>query len=176
MKKTIANYKRQYKEEKGLFFVYFILRLIVILILIRSVMRRDYQAVFYCVLSLVLFMLPTFLERRHNIALPNTLEVIVLLFIFANEILGELGSYFVNVPNWDTLMHTTSGFLMAAVGFALIDILNRSERFTLRMSPFYVAFMAFCFSMTVGVIWEFFEFSIDRFAGGDMQKDYIVNA
>ena len=176
MRKLLAQLKTQYQTEKSMFFVYFILRLIVLGILIRAITRLDYQAIFYCVLSLILFMLPTTLEHRLKITLPNTLEVIILFFIFANEILGELGSYFVNVPNWDTLMHTTTGFLAAAVGFALIDMLNRSERFTFRMSPFYVAFTAFCFSMTVGVIWEFFEFAVDRFLGGDMQKDTVISA
>ena len=59
---------------------------------------------------------------------------------------------------WDTILHTTNGFLMAAIGFALIDLFNRSDRFSIKMSPYFVAFFAFCFSMTVGVLWEFFEF------------------
>ena len=65
---------------------------------------------------------------------------------------------------------------MAAIGFALIDILNQDPRFHINMSPFFVAFVAFCFSMTVGVVWEFFEFGMDQIFGMDMQKDFIVNA
>ena len=65
---------------------------------------------------------------------------------------------------------------MAAIGFALIDLFNRSERFSMKMSPYFVAFFAFCFSMTVGVVWEFFEFGMDWFFHTDMQKDWILPA
>jgi hypothetical protein len=174
-KAITASAKEQYKSNKFLFFVYFFLRLIVLGILVRSIWRGDYQSTFYCLLSLLLFCIPPFVEHRLKIDVPDTLEIIILFFIFSNEILGELASFFVNVPNWDTLMHTISGFLCAAIGFSLVDILNREDKFSFNLSPLYVAFAAFCFSMTVGVIWEFFEFSMDHFFGGDMQKDYVIN-
>ena len=104
------------------------------------------------------------------------MEIIILLFIFAAEILGELASFYVRVPNWDTMLHTVNGFLCAAIGFALVDMLNRNERFSFELSPVYLALVAFCFSMTVGVLWEFFEFAADRFVGLDMQKDTVVKA
>jgi hypothetical protein len=90
--------------------------------------------------------------------------------------LGEINAFYVKIPVWDTILHTTNGFLMAAIGFALIDLFNRSDRFSIKMSPYFVAFFAFCFSMTVGVLWEFFEFSMDWFFRLDMQKDWIVPA
>ena len=108
--------------------------------------------------------------------LPGTLEVIILLFIFAAEILGEINSFYIRVPHWDTMLHTMNGFLCAAIGFALIDLLNRSERFSFQLSPFYLAIVAFCFSMTVGVLWEFFEYTGDRVLGFDMQKDTILSS
>ena len=79
------------------------------------------------------------------------------------------------IPHWDTMLHTVNGFLCAAVGFALIDIFNRNEKFKFQLSPLYVAIVAFCFSMTIGVLWEFFEFGVDNFLGMDMQKDVIIN-
>ena len=97
------------------------------------------------------------------------------LFIFAAEILGELNAYYVKVPCWDDILHTVNGFLCAAVGFALIDILNRNEKFKFQLSPLYVAIVAFCFSMTIGVLWEFFEFGVDNLLGMDMQKDVVIN-
>ena len=81
----------------------------------------------------------------------KTTLTVYLLFIFAAEILGELASFYVRVPNWDTMLHTVNGFLCAAVGFALVDMINRNERFSLKLSPVYLAIVAFCFSMTVGV-------------------------
>ena len=119
--------------------------------------------------------MPSILERRLDIDLPDTLEIIILLFIYAAEILGEINAYYVTFPHWDTLLHTLNGFLCAAVGFSLLDLLNRHERATFSLSPLYLAVVAFCFSMTVGVLWEFFEFWMDRLFYLDMQKDTIVH-
>ena len=125
---------------------------------------------------LALFLLPFFIQQNFGIELPSTLEIIILLFIFASEILGELKCYFITYPHWDSMLHTTTGFLCAATGFALIDILNRNSKIKFQLSPIYVALAAFCFSMTVGVLWEFFEFGMDRLFMMDMQKDTVVNA
>lgn len=163
-------------EQKGLLYtVYFVLRVLVILMMVAAVFNRSYENVLLCVLTLFLFMLPSAFERRLRIDLPDTLEIIILLFIFAAEILGEIQDYYITFPYWDTMLHTLNGFLCAAIGFALVDILNRTERVSLSLSPFYMAVVAFCFSMTVGVLWEFFEFSMDYFFHFDMQKDTILN-
>ncbi len=163
------------KEHKATFAVYIVLRAFVITSLVISLIRRDFESAFVCALSLILFLVPAFLERNLKIELPSVLEIIVLLFIFAAEILGELNAYYVKVPFWDDILHTVNGFLCAAVGFALIDIFNRNEKFKFQLSPLYVAIVAFCFSMTIGVLWEFFEFGVDNFLGFDMQKDVVVN-
>ena len=102
-------------------------------------------------------------------------QAIIFAFIFAAEILGEVNHYYVRFPGWDTMLHTMNGFLCAAIGFSLIYLLNRSSQ-EFNLSPFYLATVAFCFSMTVGVIWEFFECSMDLFFGLDMQKDFIVKS
>ncbi|MBQ5630801.1 MAG: hypothetical protein IIV15_05765, partial [Ruminococcus sp.] len=127
------------------------------------------------VFTLILFLLPAFVQKTFNVELPSTLEIIVLIFIFAAEILGELAEYYVKFSIWDTMLHTTTGFLAAAIGLSLIDLLNRSDRFQIKLSPFFVALVSFCFSMTVGVLWEFFEFAMDVFFRTDMQKDSILH-
>ena len=97
-----------------------------------------------------------------KIELPTTLEIIVLLFIFGAEILGEIAEFYLVFPFWDTVLHTLNGFLAAAIGFSLVDLLNRSERTVFHLSPLFTAIVAFCFSMTIGVVWEFFEFGMDQ--------------
>ena len=170
----IRELKDNIKENKITFAVYVVLRAFVLTSLIISLMRGDLESAFVCLLSLILFLVPSFLEKSLKIYLPSVLEIIVLLFIFAAEILGELNAYYVKIPFWDTMLHTINGFLCAAVGFALIDILNRNDKFKFQLSPLYVAIVAFCFSMTIGVLWEFFEFGVDLFLGFDMQKDTII--
>ena len=163
------------RRQPVVFAVYLVLRLIVLASLVSAILRQEYESAFVCVLVLFLFMLPFFIQKNFGIRLPSTLEIIILLFIFAAEILGELQSYFIQYPYWDTMLHTTNGFLCAAVGFSLIDILNRDAKIKFTLSPVYVALAAFCFSMTIGVLWEFFEFGMDRLVHMDMQKDTIVH-
>ena len=167
--------KEQIKREPGLFTVYILLRTAVIGMMIAQIFNRDWQNVMLCILSLFLFTIPSFIERNWHIDIPNTLEVIVLCFIFAAEILGEIRAFYVKVPGWDTALHTVTGFLSAAVGFSLVDIINRNENTKLYLSPVYVAIGAFCFSMTIGVLWEFFEFAGDMLFDLDSQKDTIVH-
>ena len=149
---------------------------LVLLSVVRQFFLGSYHNMFLGILTLILFMIPELIEKKVGVVIPTGLKSIILIFIFAAEILGEINAFYIKIPIWDTMLHTTNGFLMAAIGFALIDLFNRSERFSLKMSPYFVAFTAFCFSMTVGVVWEFFEFGMDWFFHTDMQKDWILPA
>lgn len=168
--------KTLWREKKAVTIVYVFLRTSVVLVMLAQIFNRNFENVFLCVLTLLLFMMPALLERKLDIDLPNTLEIIILLFIYAAEILGEIGAYYVTFPYWDTVLHTLNGFLCAAIGFSLLDILNRQNRARFHLSPLYLAIVAFCFSMTVGVVWEFFECTMDQFFFLDMQKDTVVNS
>lgn len=151
-----------------------VLLVLVLLSIIRQFMLGSYHNMFLGILTLMLFAVPKIIEKKLRVSIPVGLETVILIFIFSAEILGEINAFYVKIPIWDTMLHTTNGFLMAAIGFALIDIFNRSEKFSIKMSPYFVAFFAFCFSMTVGVVWEFFEFGMDWFFHTDMQKDWII--
>ncbi len=171
----MTSLSERIKKGKKLFVVYILLRLAIILVMIAQFFNGNYENVFLCVLSLILFTIPSFIEDNYHIDIPNTLEIIILVFIFAAEILGEISSYYVRYPFWDTALHTTTGFLAAAVGFSLVDILNSNERIRFNLSPIFMTVVAFCFSMTIAVIWEFIEFSIDYIFGLDMQKDTVIH-
>ena len=166
---------RHIQNKKLVLTIYLLLRASVILMLVMQLLNQNYENVMLCVLTLVLFLLPSAIERRLAIDLPDTLEIIILLFIYAAEILGEIRAYYIQFPYWDTMLHTLNGFLCAAIGFSLVDLLNRQERFSLSLSPFFMAVVAFCFSMTIGVLWEFFEFAMDHLVLFDMQKDTVLD-
>lgn len=151
-----------------------VLSFFIVLTFVRAAFMHRYENMFVCVLSLVLFCVPVLIERSLDIDIPPVMEGIIYCFIFAAEILGEINSFYTIIPGWDTMLHTINGFLVAAVGFSLVDLFNRSERFSFKLSPLFLAIVAFCFSMTVGVLWEFFEFGADQMMGTDMQKDFIV--
>lgn len=162
------------KQKPTVSLVYLVLRLSVILVMVAQFFNGNFQNVFLCGLTLILFLLPTIFEHKLQVDLPDTLEIIIMLFIFAAEILGEIRAYYTTYQGWDTMLHTLNGFLCAAIGFSLVDMLNREECFSLELSPAFMAIVAFCFSMTIGVLWEFFECLMDYFFLLDMQKDTIV--
>jgi len=172
---NLRSARKTIKKKPVVSAVYFVLRAAVILVMIAQFFNGNFENVFLCGLTLILFLMPTILERRLKIDLPDTLEIIILLFIFSAEILGEIRSYYTTYQGWDTMLHTLNGFLCAAIGFSLVDMLNREERFSLELSPAFMAVVAFCFSMTIGVLWEFFECLMDQFFLLDMQKDMVVS-
>ncbi len=171
-----SSAKAQIKQNKLPFAIYMILRIFVIASMILAAVRGQFENVFVYALTLVLFLLPAAIEKKLKIDFPDTFEIIILLFIFSAEVLGEIHDYYMRVPYWDTMLHTINGFLFAAVGFSLVDVMNRNPNIKFHLSPVYLAVVAFCFSMTIGVFWEFFEFGCDMLLGKDMQKDFIINA
>ncbi len=174
-KSYIRRLREKQKASKASFILVTILRLLVILSAVRHTMRGEYEAMATCILVLALFFVPAVMEDRLKMDIPPIFEGIIYLFIFSAEILGEVNHFYVRIHGWDSMLHTTNGFLCAAVGFSLVYLLNRNHR-GIMLTPLYMTLMAFCFSMTVGVIWEFFEFGADRFLGKDMQKDFIVDS
>lgn len=166
--------KEEYKESrKGVLIVYLLLRFLVILVMVRQIFLHNYWNAFLCILVLIQFLIPYFITKKLKIELPSIFEIIILLFIFSSEVLGEIQNFYGVFKHFDTVLHTLNGFLCAAVGFSLIDLCNNnSEKFNL--SPLYLTIVAFCFSMTIGVLWEFLEYSIDKVMLSDMQKDKLV--
>ncbi len=161
------------KKEVRNITVYIVLRFLVILTMVFSFLRGNYDNVFVCFLALALFTIPNIVERKLKVDLPNTLESIIYLFIFSAQILGEIRNFYGMIPWWDTMLHTINGFLFAGIGFALIDILNKSEKVKLYLSPLYVVVVAISFSITIGTVWEFFEYTLDQ-GYNDTQKDDLL--
>ena len=155
--------------------VYFVIRGATVGVLLHSIYRGKWENAMTCLLTLGLMFIPSFAERRLKITLPCTLEIMMVCFVFAANILGEISSFYEKIPSLDTILHTINGFICAGVGFGLIDILNENKRVKMNLSPIFVVLFSFCFSMTAGTVWEFFEFGMDMLFGTDMQKDAVVN-
>lgn len=164
------------KEHTISFVVYIILRMLVILMLCFKMINNDYESVLMCLLTLILLLVPSFAQVTFKIELPTMLEILILCFIFSAQILGEICNFYEIIPFWDTILHTINGFLAAAIGFSLINILNNSEKKYFYLSPIFVIIVSFCFSMTIGVLWEFFEFGMDYFFDMNTQKNTLLQA
>ncbi len=168
--------KHELRENKSAFIVYSLLRLMVIGMMILQIFNRNFQNVFLCILTLILFIMPSVVQATFKVEFPTLLEIIILLFIFAAEILGEISAFYIKFPYWDTILHTLNGFLCAAIGFSLVEIMNDNKKLRFELSPLFMAVVAFCFSMTIGVAWEIFEFLMDTFYHLDMQKDTVIQS
>ncbi len=166
----------QIRKDKAAYIIYLILNSIVAVVLVRTLIQRNFESTFICILAFFLFLIPPFVETAFRVRLPNAMEIIAFFFVFAAEILGEIECFYIKVPFWDTLLHTVNGFLFAAFGFCVVEMLNRSRKTKFDLSPFFCATVAFCLSMTIGVLWEFFEFGADVLFHTDMQKDFILHA
>lgn len=180
MREKLRNFNkavnRELRENKSTFLVYTGLRLLVVGMMVLQIFNKNFENVFLCILTLTLMMIPSVLQATLKIEFPSPLEIIILVFIFAAEILGEISAFYMKFPYWDTILHTLNGFLCAAIGLSLVDILNREKRLKFELLPLFMAITAFCFSMTIGVMWEFFEFGVDNLCHLDMQKDTVINA
>lgn len=176
MERFSKRMKEKYKKtNKKSIAVYFVLRILVIVCMIFQIILGNISNAAMCVIALMLFTLPTIISEKFKIGIPSLLETIIYLFIYAAAILGEINNFYGIIPFWDTLLHTLNGFICAGIGFSLVDLLNQNSK-NINLSPLYISLVAFCFSMTVGILWEFYEFSADAFIKTDMQKDRIVTS
>ncbi|MBQ9784509.1 MAG: hypothetical protein IJW29_03310 [Clostridia bacterium] len=174
VKHFFAAFAKKVRANKISFSIYVLMGLITVSVIVFAIIDRNYESIFTAVLSLILFLIPTFVEESFRIKLPMVLEIIAVLFVFCANILGEIAEFYTRIPFWDDMLHYVSGFIFAAFGFALVDILNRNRNVEFHLSPIFMSLMALCFSVTVGVVWEFFEFSVDYFLHMDMQKDTVI--
>ncbi|MFW6437427.1 MAG: hypothetical protein ACOCZ7_00320 [Armatimonadota bacterium] len=123
-----------------------------------------------CLLGIAALLLPSMLERRLHITIPNFMYILFIIFLYAAIYLGEVRSFYYRVPHWDLILHGFSGLMLGALSFSVISLLNHTERIRTAMSPGFVAVFAFCFAVSMGVMWEIWEFAADGILGLNMQK------
>lgn len=174
MKKNKKIRKIIKSTDKKSLIVYVVIRFLIILCLIMQIIRGQWSNAFLCLVTLILIHAPYFIEKKFKIELPDTLQTIIILFLFAAEILGEINNFFNIFKNWDMMLHTINGFICAGIGFSLVDLMNKNSK-TINLSPSFLILVSFAFSMTIGVMWEFGEFIMDKFFLLDAQKDTQIN-
>lgn len=171
--KTAPTLLEHLKRNKTAYRVYLALLAVTGAVALRSAFIGQWKNLFLACLAALLYLIPPLVEKTARVTLPTGLETVALVFVFASAILGEIANFYALIPLWDSLLHAVCGFMFAAFGFSLADILNRPQK-SRTLSPLFLAFVAFSFAMTVGVLWEFFEFSVDTLFHKDMQKDTLL--
>lgn len=147
-----------------------VVRVLLLVAIVESIYTKKYQNTFIGVISIIMTFYPSILKKKLRVYLPSSLQIIITLFIFAAEFLGEFYEFYYKIPWWDNMLHCISGSVLGIVGFMFVYFLNKTHIKRTKLSPFFIALFAFCFSITIGVFWEFFEFSVDRLLGFNMQK------
>lgn len=163
------------KTNKIAYIIFVILNIACGFVIVWCSLEKRWQGVFFGILAILLLLIPLIVKKTFKVELPTLLECVAYFFVFFAEILGELASFYTKVPLWDTMLHTVCGFIFAAFGFCLFDILNKNHKFKFELSPMFFTILAFCFSITIGTLWEFFEFGMDLLTFADMQKDVIID-
>ena len=137
--------------------------------------RSDYVLMLLqCVLGIIAMCIPSFLRKKFKIEIPNNMYYFYIIFLYAAIFLGEIQDFYYKIKYWDLILHTLSGVMIGFLGFSMVDILNK-ENENVQLNAFFVAFFAFCFAMTLGGIWEMYEFASDSILGTNMQKFALRN-
>jgi len=152
------------------------LRAAVLFLLIYSALGGDPTGVLYCALTMFLLFVPALAERFLSMSLSDTLHILICLFSFSANILGELMEVYLSFPLWDSILHLIAGFVFAGVGLSMIDILGGKKGLMFTLRPILCAVTALCFSAATGVLWECFEYFMDVVFGMDMQKDTLLSS
>ena len=151
------------KEGKIAFAVFCLLWGSTLAVLLQGAASGRWERVFTGALCLVLFLLPPLVEHRFSLRFPAALEISAYLFVFCAGVLGEIGDFYLRFAAWDSILHAANGFWFAGFGFCLFSLFENKRTVRTLPSPAYQSFTAFCFSMTVGALWEIFEFAADLF-------------
>lgn len=131
--------------------------------LVLFILRRDWENVFLTTIVIALTMLPTFVSRRYRVYIPPEFQLIAAAFIFLSLFLGSARDFYYRYWWWDIVLHTGSGFLLGVIGWITLFLLNRTDRLP-GIRPGFMCFFAVTFAVFLGVIWEIFEFAVDRIA------------
>ncbi len=128
-----------------------------------------------CLLGIVALFIPSIISKKWKITIPSSMYIIYVIFLYAAIFLGEVRDFYYRIPHWDTILHTFSGAALGALGFSVVNLLNKQEKLKVNLSPFFVALFSLCFAITMGVVWEIYEFSFDGLLGLNMQKFALEN-
>ncbi|MBR0430898.1 hypothetical protein IJJ05_01240 [Candidatus Saccharibacteria bacterium] len=167
IKKTVEDYFKE--KNKFVLFAFFVIWSLTFIAFINTIIIGDWVKIGLSFAALMFYLIPSFVSYRFKLRLPATLEITFYLFVFASLVLGEVFAFYGPFPFWDIILHLLSGFVIAGIGLSIVEIINKGEK-----SRLFTLLFAFCFSMTLGTMWECLEFTFDMTARTDAQKDAHV--
>ncbi|NLY55988.1 MAG: hypothetical protein GX058_05715 [Firmicutes bacterium] len=158
------------RNEKIRLAIYTILQLSIIIAGIIAIWDREWMNLAFAVFTLFIVNLPSIYERRFKIDIPDDFEVVLVIFIYAALFLGELNEFYFRFWWWDKVLHGVSGLIFGNMGYLIVSYLNQEKKLNVELTPFFVALFSFCFAVTIGAVWEIYEYAMDKFFGFFMQR------
>ncbi|WP_343079322.1 hypothetical protein [Ostreiculturibacter nitratireducens] len=140
---------------------------------VAALIERRWVLVFEAVATILMSMMPVFFARRFGIRLPLRFVAGIGLFLYATIFLGEAYDFYDRYWWWDVLMHGGAAMGFGLMGFLFIFMLFEGDRYA--APAWAMAMIAFCFSVTLGALWEIFEYAMDVNFGMNMQKSGLVD-
>jgi hypothetical protein len=153
--------------------VVLIIQAILALEMVTGVMTQTWPAVFVALSTLALTFLPRHAARFFGIELPGSILAAIVIFIFATLFLGEVADFYERFWWWDVVLHFSSALSFGAMGFLLIFMLFEGDRYA--APAWALAVLAFCVGLSIGALWEIFEFAMDQWFGMNMQKSGLMD-
>ncbi len=147
-----------------------VLLLMMVVEWIVLLIEQLWLSAFLVTLIIATLLSPVIFRKKMDMEIPAEFHLTAVVFIFASLYLGEIQDFYFRFWWWDIALHSSAGLLMGIVGFLLVYLLNESKRVELYMTPVFLSLFAFSFAVTIGTIWEIFEFTMDRLFGLNMQK------
>lgn len=132
---------------------------------------RAWGAFGYSVLTLLLMFLPRLIKSRAKLNLPIEFDMVLVAFMYAAVFLGKVGSAYERYWWWDSVLHTSSGFILGYVGFLLLYLKVQQKK--IQASRKLIGLIIFSIALASGALWEIFEFGLDTIFHGDLQRTGI---
>lgn len=159
--------------DKPKLWIFIVIRLTILIAAIVAIFERNWSSLAMSVITLLVMIIPSIIERRFQLDIPDEFEIVLIVFIYAALFLGEMNQFYFRFWWWDNMLHSFSGLIFGNIGFLVVSYLNSSSKMNIQLSPIFVAIFSFCFAVSIGAIWEIYEFTMDKLFGFIMQRNSL---
>ncbi len=145
----------------------------IFVVIASALFQGQWLVAFSGSIALLLTFAPAMIERRLKLALPVEITLITCVFLYASFALGEVRDFYEKIWWWDLALHGLSALTIGIIGFLGIYVFYKTNRISVAAG--WIATITFALAVSLGAIWEIFEFLMDWFFGLNMQKSGLVD-
>ena len=151
----------------------FVLQFGILAVTVGALLERQWLGAFSGSAVLLLTFAPAIIEHRLRVALPVEFTLITTVFLYASFALGEARDFYEKFWWWDLALHGLSALIIGSIGFLGIYVFYMTRK--IRIAPGWIATITFAMAVSLGTLWEIFEFLMDHYLGLNMQRSGLVD-